>query len=110
MSRLTYLKDVATLALDRQRCVGCEMCVAVCPRAVLVMAEGRAKIRHRDDCMECGACVRNCPTAAVTVRAGVGCAEAVLNRMLGRKSGACCCLDDDGEIPAAGSQDGGGCC
>lgn len=86
------------------------MCVAVCPRAVLVMAEGRAKIRHRDDCMECGACVRNCPTAAVTVRAGVGCAEAVLNRMLGRKSGACCCLDDDGEIPAAGSQDGGGCC
>jgi len=110
MPGLTYLQDVVTLALDRAQCIGCEMCVAVCPRAVLVMAGGRAEIHNRDACMECGACARNCPVAAVTVQAGVGCAEAVLNRMLGRKSGSCCCLIEDGEGPPAGPDTGGGCC
>ena len=108
MSKLTYLKDVVTLALDRQRCMGCEMCVTVCPRAVFVMADGLVKIHSRDDCMECGACARNCPVAAISVQAGVGCAEAVLNRMLGRKSGSCCCLLEDDDCSQSDSETG--CC
>jgi ferredoxin len=44
----------------------------------------------RDACMECGACARNCPVAALRVRAGVGCAAAVINGALGR-GGDCCC-------------------
>lgn len=106
----TYLKNVVTLALDEQACIGCKMCVAVCPQAVLVMADNkRAKIVDRDDCMECGACARNCPVGAVTVQAGVGCAIAVINSMLGRKSG-CCCLVEDGD-EAGKDQDGcSGCC
>jgi Fe-S-cluster-containing hydrogenase component 2 len=62
----------------------------VCPQAVIHLDAGYARIGNRDACMECGACNRNCPTGAFSVEAGVGCAEAVINTMLGRKGAACC--------------------
>jgi hypothetical protein len=49
--------------------------------------------------MECGACARNCPAEALYVRAGVGCAVAVVNSMLGRKKSSCCCTIDSEEMP-----------
>lgn len=75
----TYLKDVVTLGLDRDKCIGCGMCTQVCPHAVFAIREGKAQIRDRDACMECGACARNCPVGAISVEAGVGCAQAVLH-------------------------------
>jgi NAD-dependent dihydropyrimidine dehydrogenase PreA subunit len=92
MGKLTYLKDVVTLELDQEKCVGCGMCLLVCPHAVLGMNNGNAQIENRDACMECGACARNCPTEAITVQAGVGCAAAVINAALGRDSSSCCCV------------------
>ena len=89
MGRLIYLKNVVSLRLDEEKCVGCGMCVMVCPHGVLVMNDGRARIEERDACMECGACARNCPTEAVSVRPGVGCATAVINAALGRADSAC---------------------
>lgn len=90
MGKLIYLKNVVTLELDREKCIGCGMCITVCPHTVLAMNDGHAQIENRDACMECGACAQNCPTDAVTVQAGVGCATAVINSALGR-NGACCC-------------------
>ena len=87
---LKYLPGVATLELDVETCTGCGMCVTVCPHAVLVVENATARIVDRDACMECGACARNCPVAALRVRAGVGCAAAVINAALGR-GGDCCC-------------------
>lgn len=112
MSKLVYLQDVVTLSLDRQRCMGCTLCVTVCPQAVFGMVDGRAKIASRDHCMECGACAKNCPVEAISVKAGVGCAEAVLNSMLGRESGSCCCLLEDEDGSPSGPEVGGrgGCC
>ncbi|MBW2094048.1 MAG: 4Fe-4S binding protein [Deltaproteobacteria bacterium] len=89
MGELVYLKNVVTLELDQEKCVGCGMCLVVCPHAVLVMNDGHAQIEKRDACMECGACALNCPTEAITVQAGVGCASAVINAVLGRQ-GDCC--------------------
>lgn len=94
MGQLVYLKDVVTLRLDEEKCVGCGMCLFVCPHAVLRRVNGRVEIRDRDACMECGACSQNCPVKAVNVRAGVGCATAVINSALGRKSTSCCCTID----------------
>jgi ferredoxin len=91
MGRLIYLKDVVTLNLSEEKCIGCSMCVDVCPRGVIGMnGVGRAWIQDRDACMECGACSRNCPTGAFSVQAGVGCAAAVINTMLGREGSICC--------------------
>ena len=94
MKRLVYLKDVTTLALIEEKCVGCGMCAVVCPQAVMRVDNGKARIGNRDACMECGACARNCPTEAVTVQAGVGCAAAMINSYLGRNGTGCCCVVD----------------
>lgn len=90
MNQLIYLKDVVTLKLDGGKCVGCGMCLHVCPHAVFRLTNGTAEIVSRDACMECGACSRNCPAEALSVQSGVGCAAAVINSKLGRK-GECCC-------------------
>ena len=97
MNRLVYLKNVVTLELDEAKCVGCGICLSVCPHAVLGMNNGDVLIENRDACMECGACARNCPTEALTVQAGVGCAAAVINAALGRESSSCCCVVEQGE-------------
>ena len=102
MGHLVYLKDVVTLRLYREKCVGCGMCTVVCPHAVFGMDNGHAFIQARDACMECGACERNCPVAAVTVQAGVGCAAAVINRALGRSGSPDCCSLEPG---SAGNQE-----
>jgi len=105
----TYLKNVTTLELNPELCTGCGMCAMVCPREVLALADGKAEIISRDDCMECGACAQNCPTAAITVDAGVGCAAAVINSMLGRTGDSCCCVVEPDQEKAA-PQCGPGCC
>jgi NAD-dependent dihydropyrimidine dehydrogenase PreA subunit len=104
MNGLRYLKNVVTLALDQGRCVGCGLCLEVCPHEVLALDGGKAVIAERDACMECGACALNCPAGALSVQAGVGCAQAVINAALGRSGdGACCCSPDTRQV-------GGGCC
>ncbi len=95
MGRLVYLRDVVTLKLDEGKCAGCGVCLSVCPHAVLGLVDGRIEIRDRDACMECGACTRNCPVEAISVRSGVGCAAAVINSALGRKSSSCCTIDPE---------------
>lgn len=103
---LRYLKNVSSLNLDQDRCIGCGLCAIVCPQAVLTMIDDKAVIADFNACMECGACTRNCPTGAVQVEAGVGCAAAVINTALGRSGEECCCtLDQNNE-----SGGGGGCC
>ncbi|MGD0625935.1 MAG: mercury methylation ferredoxin HgcB [Thermodesulfobacteriota bacterium] len=94
MAQMVYLKDVVTLKLDEEKCVGCGMCLVVCPHAVLSQNNGRVRIENRDACMECGACAQNCPTKAVTVKSGVGCAAAVINSALGlnKNKSSCCCV------------------
>ena len=95
MRELVYLKDVVSLHLDQDQCVACGMCLMVCPHAVLGINDGHARIENRDACMECGACLQNCPAGAIRVRAGVGCAAAVMNSVLGRNSASCCCVIEE---------------
>jgi NAD-dependent dihydropyrimidine dehydrogenase PreA subunit len=85
-----YLKNVVTLELDTDKCIGCRRCLEVCPHAVFTMTESRASIRDRDACMECGACAKNCSVDAITVKAGVGCAQAVFNSWRTEKTDCCC--------------------
>jgi NAD-dependent dihydropyrimidine dehydrogenase PreA subunit len=111
MESLIYLKDVVTLQLDHDKCVGCGMCLIVCPHAVFSMNNGSAMIENRDACMECGACAQNCPAEAVRVQAGVGCAAAVINTALGRESSSCCCIIEQKEtLGDSCSNPKSGCC
>ncbi len=89
-----YLKNVVTLKYDREKCIGCKMCVQVCPHAVFRMEGSKAVLVEKDDCMECGACARNCPSQAITVRAGVGCASGVIKGFLTNSEPTCDCVQD----------------
>jgi len=91
-----YLKNVVTLGLDPAKCLGCGMCLEVCPHQVWAMDSGKVQLQNRDRCMECGACARNCPAGAITVRAGVGCAAAIVIGKLRGTAPNCGCGDDDG--------------
>ena len=91
MGELRYLKNVATLKLDTEKCVGCRMCVQVCPHGVFVMEDKKPRIADLDACMECGACVRNCEVGAIFVESGVGCVSAVIIGALKGTEPTCGC-------------------
>ena len=91
---LQYLRNVATLELDTEKCVGCGMCGVVCPHGVFVFESKKAIIAEKDDCMECGACRENCPVEAITVKTGVGCAYGVIKGLISGGDPVCDC--DDG--------------
>jgi len=113
LGQLVYLKDVVTLRLDREKCIGCGTCLLVCPHAVLSLTNGKIEIADRDACMECGACSRNCPVEALSVKSGVGCATAVINSMLGRKKASCCSIEPScGDAKGSENSPGAGrsCC
>jgi ferredoxin len=88
---LRYLEGVATLQLDGGLCIGCGLCTVVCPHGVFLLAERKAEIVDRDRCMECGACARNCPVTALAVKAGVGCASAIIHSWLTGQEPSCDC-------------------
>ena len=96
---LRYIANGSSLVLDAEKCIGCGRCVEDCPHAVFAMrgaaaengvGKGRAAVAVRGRCMECGACARNCPASAIAVKAGVGCAAAIIGSLIG-KPGACGC-------------------
>ncbi|HCY84068.1 MAG TPA: 4Fe-4S ferredoxin [Desulfobacteraceae bacterium] len=72
MKDFRHYEAVSTLALDRDKCVGCTLCTQVCPHQVFEMRDRKADIVDFDACMECGACVTNCPSEALSVNPGVG--------------------------------------
>lgn len=115
MRQFLYLKNVVTLILDEEKCIGCEMCLTVCPHAVWGSTDGRVLIKNRDACMECGACATNCPVEAINVRSGVGCAYAIVRSALsGNKSSVCCAPESqrksDGQFGRSGKAGGQSCC
>ncbi|MBR0596683.1 mercury methylation ferredoxin HgcB [Sinanaerobacter chloroacetimidivorans] len=91
---MRYLKNVVTLKLESERCIGCGMCTDVCPHGIFSIEKGKAKVNNRDYCMECGACEKNCPAAAITVKTGVGCAAAVINGLLRGTEPSCDCSEN----------------
>jgi len=50
--------------IDKEKCVGCEACVDVCPVSAIKMKDGKAVVG--DECVDCGACVSQCPTGAIS--------------------------------------------
>ena len=104
-----YIGNGSSLELSDERCVGCGECLEVCPHGVLALVgragdratpEGRMlsaeviSILDRAACMECGACALNCPTSALSVRAGVGCAAAIINGKLRGTAPSCDCGEE----------------
>jgi len=93
-----YLKNVATLSFEAEKCTGCGKCTEVCPHGVFDKVGRRAQIIEKDLCMECGACALNCPAKAIEVNAGVGCAAAIIMSWFTGKEPTCGCSDDGNSV------------
>ncbi len=113
-----------TLELYPDKCIGCGMCVNVCPHAVFAMVGRKAggmglslnatksvaTLVRKEACMECGACQMNCPVDAVRVQSGVGCAAAMIRAALtgGPEQcgdGGCCGSEGSAASPSCGCSD-----
>ncbi len=66
---------MAKITVDENRCKGCELCVAACPRKILALAKDRinakgyhpAELTEPDKCTGCASCATMCPDTAITV-------------------------------------------
>lgn len=60
---------------EEDRCKGCQLCVAACPKQLLVMGEHLNSmgfhpvvITEEEACISCAFCARMCPDLVITVR------------------------------------------
>ena len=59
---------------NRDKCKGCELCSAFCPKKIIVMdtqvnAKGYcpAKITRQEECIGCQSCATVCPDCAIEI-------------------------------------------
>ena len=63
-------KQVGHFFVIPNKCIGCQLCVSVCPTEAISMIHGRAVI-ETDKCIDCGICengndeYKGCPTKAI---------------------------------------------
>ncbi|MBN2455273.1 MAG: 4Fe-4S binding protein [Sedimentisphaerales bacterium] len=50
--------------VSKSKCVGCGLCVDVCPQEAISVSKGIAQI-EKDKCIECQSCFRECPQGAI---------------------------------------------
>jgi len=61
------------IAIDTERCKGCGLCVAVCPKGSIVICDKSNKKGYfparqaKDECTGCALCALMCPDVAIEV-------------------------------------------
>jgi len=60
--------------VDASRCKSCELCVAVCPKKIMAISEGKNELGFRlavctgeGACTGCLACAQVCPDVAIEI-------------------------------------------
>ena len=53
--------------INATRCIGCELCVKLCPNHVLTMFNNVATVTQTQACEYTGACQEICPTEAISL-------------------------------------------
>jgi len=55
------------IVIHPRLCKGCEICVRLCPKAVLVLRDFKASVANLPECSECMVCELRCPDFAIEV-------------------------------------------
>lgn len=68
------MKKSFRVSIDRERCKGCELCIPVCPRHLLIMTATLnrkgyhvSEFAHAEECLGCLQCAHMCPEAAIEI-------------------------------------------
>ena len=56
------------VTINAHWCKGCGICVAFCPKKVLIMKHDKAVIANPNDCIKCGNCELRCPDYAIYLK------------------------------------------
>ena len=54
------------MIVDESKCIGCELCVEICPINAFIVKNNKAVV-NPDNCLECCACEFGCPVEAIKV-------------------------------------------
>lgn len=65
----------AKVTFDQDRCKGCELCTAVCPKKIVIIDTAvtnrkgyhPATVIQMEACIACGSCAKICPDSIITV-------------------------------------------
>jgi len=62
------------IQIDTERCKGCHLCIAVCPKQILAVAEGYNQkgyapvaVLDMESCTGCALCAEMCPDVCIQV-------------------------------------------
>lgn len=63
------------LSIDYERCKGCGMCTAACPKKILEINKKRLNLKgynpvdiiDREKCIRCAMCATMCPDVCITI-------------------------------------------
>jgi len=63
------LKETADFLpqIDAAKCIGCELCVKLCPKQALTMRDNLAAVANPKACDYVGACQEICPAEAISL-------------------------------------------
>jgi heterodisulfide reductase subunit A len=65
---LRRVKIPATTAeVSEERCIGCQLCLNLCPFHAITIQEGKSMIIEAM-CRSCGVCAAGCPTRAIAMK------------------------------------------
>lgn len=64
------------VTVEAERCKGCALCTAVCPKGILKMDPAHSNkkgyhpvaLQNAEACIGCASCARICPDSAITVK------------------------------------------
>jgi len=59
------VEETMAVKIDKEKCVGCGVCVDVCPTEALSVVGDFAEC-DADLCVDCGTCIPECPTEAIS--------------------------------------------
>ncbi len=51
--------------IDKEACIGCEVCVPTCPQSALFMKDDKVEVNEK--CNLCGVCISACPVNALSI-------------------------------------------
>lgn len=59
------------VSMDREKCVDCTVCVALCPTEALIRNVENKEVEFiKEKCIACGICLRACPYGAMKINFG----------------------------------------